>query len=91
MFQAMTTKVYPTTTHRDKRIRVKAQAGTTFFPWDYALNPSDNHAAAMRQFAEKRHWTDDFIMGSLPCGGYVGVYADIPGIQLRADTLRRIG
>ncbi len=91
MFQAMTTKYFGPTNHRGARIRVKAAAKTTFFPWDYALNPWDNHAEAMRQFAEKRHWSPDFIMGSLPCGGYVGVYADIPGIQLRADTLTRIG
>lgn len=85
MFQAMTTKYFGPTNHRGARIRVKAQVGTAFFPWDYALNSTQNHTKAMRLFAQKQAWNADFHVGSLPCGtGYVGVY---PSEMVRLNSL----
>lgn len=75
-YQAIVTKYAGPTNSRGSRIIVRAQAGRMIVAWDHALNPSQNHAAAARAFAEKWGWNGAWFMGANPGdSGYTFVVA----------------
>lgn len=56
MRQAIETKYCGPTNSRGARVRVAAESGTKFVPWDHALNSTENHTRAAEQFASERGW-----------------------------------
>jgi hypothetical protein len=74
MTQAIETKYFPPTNSRGSRIKVSAQAGSIFVPWDPGLSEEDNYAAAARAYAKKMGWTGKLVGGSLRSGDKVFVF-----------------
>ena len=64
MFQAIETKYYGPTNTRGSRIRAAAQCGKVWVPYDYALNPEQNHAAAAKAFLLKWGWNGQWAGGA---------------------------
>lgn len=89
MRQAIVTRYYGPTNTKGSRIIARAEAGWTAFPYDHALNSSDNHAAAARKLADKYEWRGNWIGGAVPNGnGYVWI--DASDIAERWRALERI-
>jgi len=64
--QGIQTRYCGPTDSRGSRVKVWAQAGTIYVPWDHARGVPDNHAAAARVFAERWGWTGHWTGGALP-------------------------
>lgn len=66
--QAITTRYLPPTDHRGSRIKAQCDAGSLVVPWDYSLNPDDNHDAACAALVKRLGWDDygTWIGGTLP-------------------------
>ena len=64
--QAICTKYVGPTNSHGARIKVSAQAGTMYVPWDYALDTFANHEAAAYAYAAKKGWSGDWVGGGLP-------------------------
>ena len=58
MLQAITTKYLGPTNYRGGRIVATCEAGKITVNWNYGLNVSDNHKAAMQALASKLDWLD---------------------------------
>ena len=72
--QVIETKYLGPTNFKGARIRVKADAGKAVtVPWDYALNPADNHACACLRFQSVLGWDDERVGSSLANGTFVWV------------------
>jgi len=87
--QAIRTKYFPVTNHRGSRVKASCERGSLTTPWDHALNPEENHRAAivalLRSFvaADAKHygtsptgspWARDWVMGGSN-GGWMAVQA----------------
>jgi hypothetical protein len=73
--QAIETKFLEPTNHNGARIRVRAQAGAMTVPWDYDLNPEENHIEAAKAFALKWGWLGQWSGGARADDrGYVFVH-----------------
>lgn len=86
MLQAITTKYLGPTNTRGARIKATCDAGSLTVHWDYALNPSRNHAAAAQALAEKLGWTGRYVGGADTRSGYVFVDADSDGFAVAAQS-----
>lgn len=75
MRQAIITKYLGPTNCRGARVKATSQAGSITVPWDYALNPSDNHRVAALAFAAKYGWEGKWIGVADLGAGYVWVLA----------------
>ena len=80
--QAIETRFLGPTTARGSRVSARCDAGRIVVPWDHALNPVENHAAAARALAVKLGWLGtphalDAHIGATSAG-YVVVFVD-PG------------
>lgn len=72
--QGIQTKYCGPTNSRGARVKVWAQAGVKYIPWDHALNADENHRAAAKAFAAEWEWHGRWIGGALPDGtGYLFV------------------
>lgn len=74
--QAIQTKWFGPTNHRDSRVKASAEAGSITVHWDHALNVEDNHRAAAMALAAKLGWLDhgrQWVGGGLPGAGYAFV------------------
>jgi len=75
--QAIETKYYGPTNHKGSRIRVKAEAGTQWFSWDYSKEVSENHAICANMFANDLGWLEHSkLIGGGTQTGYVFVMVD---------------
>lgn len=72
--QAITTSYRGPTDSRGSRVIARCEAKRISVPWDYALDPSANHAAAALQLMEQLGWSErnDLVMGGTR-DGYVFV------------------
>jgi len=61
--QAITTKYLSPTNHRGARISARCAAGSCALPWDYALNPQENHRAAAMALARRFKWSGRWVSG----------------------------
>ena len=75
MRQAIETRYYGPTNHRDARVRAKCDAKTIWVDWDYALESSDNHIAAATELAKQLNWPAILKSGSVG-NGYYHILAD---------------
>lgn len=66
IYQAITTKFINPTDTKGSRVKAKAFAGSLTLPWDHALNPDGNHAAAAQALATKMKWNGLWIGGGMP-------------------------
>ena len=73
MRQAIETKYYGPTNHLGSRIRAKAQAGTRWVSYDYALGAQGSHVAAAKAFAEHYGWSGRWF-GGATADGYAFVW-----------------
>jgi len=71
--QAIRTRYAGPTDTRGARIIATAQAGRVVVPWDYALDPAENHAAACAAYANRKGWSGPWHGGQLPDGSYAWV------------------
>lgn len=72
--QAIETKFLCPTNHRGSRVSAKCAAGRVIVDWDHAMNPADNHAAAVLILASRLGWADRrWHLGCKADGGYVAV------------------
>ena len=76
--QAIVTRYFGPTDHRDARIKASASAKSIWVPWDHAFNVEVNHALACSVLVNKLGWDGKWHQGSLPdnMGGYVFVMED---------------
>ena len=58
MRQAIATKYLGPTNHKDSRVKAICDAGAVTIPWDYALDPAQNHEKAATALAWKLGWLD---------------------------------
>ena len=72
--QAIETKYLGPTNHRGARVRARCDAGRVIMPWDHALNPVQNHAAAARLLANRFGWDVRESHIGATQGGYVVVF-----------------
>lgn len=73
MRQAIITKFFGPTSRLSPRIKVTCEVESITVPWNYALNPAENHEAAAVALMTKRGWNErnEIIGGALPDGsGY---------------------
>lgn len=76
---SLVTTFLPVTNHRGSRVKVKRSDHKSGDPtltvhWDHALNPEENHADAIRQFAELLGWDDrDWLVAHGGERGFIGV------------------
>jgi hypothetical protein len=67
--RAITTKYFGPGNVRGSRVKASAGDGATAsLPWNYALSPAANHAAAAVALARKLGWTGTLIEGHAPEG-----------------------
>jgi hypothetical protein len=72
--QAIETRYLGPTNFRSARIKARARSGSVTVPYDYALNPEDNHRAAADALRAKYGWEGTFAQGGNAAGdGYVFV------------------
>jgi hypothetical protein len=85
MRQAIVTKYLGPTNHRGSRIKATAEAGSIVVPWNYALDPQENHRMAALTLASNMGWdggasyrrlTACWHGGALPGGGYAFVFVE---------------
>lgn len=87
--QAIKTKYMGPTDYRGARIKASAEPGSVTVPYDHALNPEQNHAAACLALAEKLDWDwGEWIGGSLDSGDFYAWVAD-DGHSSAEDMLER--
>ncbi len=70
--QAIVTEYMGPTNSRGSRIKAMAESGSVTVPYDYALNPDGNHAAAAMALADKFGWDGRWVGGAFD-NGYVFV------------------
>ncbi len=74
MRQAIVTRFFGPTDHRQARVKATAQAGSCTVLWDYELGADENHRRAAEALAARLGWfVDDLDLagGGLPDGkGY---------------------
>lgn len=61
--QAIVTRYHGPTNTRGSRISATAEAGRIYVAYDYALDATENHAAAARAFAAKWGWSGEWKGG----------------------------
>ena len=76
MRQAIRTTYHGPTNARGSRIIARAAAGSKSFPWDYALDPAENHRAAALKYAQALGWSTTLQGGCLHDGSYAWTLAD---------------
>lgn len=66
--QAITTRYLPPTNHRGSRVKAQCDAGSLVVPWDYSLNPDENHDAACAALVKHLGWDTygAWLGGTLP-------------------------
>lgn len=89
--QAITTRFLGPTNHRGPRVKARSYAASIVVPWDYGLNPFDNHRATALALAAKLNWSGPWVGGALHSGDYAFV-VDVdtpgrkPGLVLEGDN-----
>lgn len=74
---AICTKYHGPTNSRGSRISANANGHRATVPYDYALGPEGNHAAAAVALCRKMKWRGELVSGGLGTGaGYVFCFAD---------------
>lgn len=76
LLQAIQTKYLAPTNTRGTRIKATCAAGSLYFPYDYSLNPENNHFEAAKALATKLQWKGELQGGVLANGTHVWVYGD---------------
>lgn len=83
---SIVTKYIGATNNRGSRIRVqRGDGGNTeetrkTYTWDYALDPSENHAQAIQKYLTHMGWGGTWVTGSTETG-YVAVQVPQGGDQ----------
>ena len=73
MRQAIETKYLGPTNTKGARVKASCQVGSVTIPWDHALDPVANHAAAARALIRKWGWDQIVIDGEArPLRWYCG-------------------
>ena len=73
--KAIITKFHGPTNHLGSRVSANCYRSRIIIGWDYALNTSENHAAAARSLRDKMGWSGDMIGGAMPNStGYAFVF-----------------
>jgi hypothetical protein len=69
MLQAITTKYFGPTNHRESRVRAKCQGKTIFVKWDDSLSGIANHAKAAGELINSLLWWGEWFAGGLDKDG----------------------
>jgi len=73
-YQAITTKYLGPTQNRGARVKARSQVGSLTLPYDYGLDPVENHRLAAMALADRWGWKATWIGGALPSrNGYAFV------------------
>lgn len=73
MRQAIVTSYFGPTNCRGARVQAKCAAKTIYVPWDYSLDPDQNHDLAAHILLSEMGWEGPLEGGHLPNGTYAFV------------------
>lgn len=85
--QSILTRYLGPTNHRGARVKAWNQAKVIALPWNHALNPEENHEAAIKRLRDQLEWGGHWAMGQLPDGsGYAAVYCEDAHLEDECDA-----